>query len=352
MGTSISALLIISVLLTAVVVMFKANQIGAELLATANKNAAETMADKVGTRMEIHSKKTLKADYITGQKLFEAPTEDSNNRSDEKNCYQLLVGIPREGEITSDNRFDCYYFDADANSGYQPGDVVLRLTRIIQSPMLNEDRNWPYGTTKISLDFFGNNKAITGYDYGLNGSSNYFDLQNEVLTKDLEPTIPTGLPIQRVKVWSVTDARDAGSHSAHGGYQITLLIRGEPEAYVSAAQCIEHFVVTNAGDIAFTGLDFSQAMDIFVELEINNVSQGMKVPVKGTNPLSSEQWSYKIINDGYQEGMFNPGETLNLFINLDDDDGLYNGGMLTLVMPNGVVSKFKLGTSVCPGIEG
>ena len=33
--------------------MFKANQIGAELLAVANKNAAETIADKVSTKIEI-----------------------------------------------------------------------------------------------------------------------------------------------------------------------------------------------------------------------------------------------------------------------------------------------------------
>ena len=53
MGTSISALLIISVLLTAVVVMFKANQIGAELLAVANKSTAEIIADRVSTKIKI-----------------------------------------------------------------------------------------------------------------------------------------------------------------------------------------------------------------------------------------------------------------------------------------------------------
>ena len=100
MGTSISALLIISVLLTAVVVMFKANQIGAELLAVANKNAAETIADKVSTKIEITSTQDFKASYEDVTK---------HNVNDVEGCIRIYPGIARTGTLTVTNEIDCYW---------------------------------------------------------------------------------------------------------------------------------------------------------------------------------------------------------------------------------------------------
>ena len=58
MGSSIAALMVISVLLTAVVVMFRANQIGATLMANATRANAERVTDVANTRFEISSVST------------------------------------------------------------------------------------------------------------------------------------------------------------------------------------------------------------------------------------------------------------------------------------------------------
>ena len=85
MGSSISALLIISVLLTSVIVMFRSNQIGMNLLAEANRTAAEYRAEKLDSAFELTSEVSTLASY---------------NEVDALGCKPLFTGIPRQGQVT------------------------------------------------------------------------------------------------------------------------------------------------------------------------------------------------------------------------------------------------------------
>ena len=79
MGPSIAALIVISVLLTAVVVMFRANQIGATLLANATKANAERVTEIGNTKFEITSVSTS-TDWYSQAEDFDPPNAFGCNR--------------------------------------------------------------------------------------------------------------------------------------------------------------------------------------------------------------------------------------------------------------------------------
>jgi len=324
MGTSISALLIISVLLTAVVVMFKANQIGAELLAVANKSAAETIADRVSTKIEISSTQDFKDSY---------KEEKKHHLQDTEGCRPILPGIPRSGDITTTNSLDCYWFHADSQA-----EVTLTVNKVIGSPVPLANRT---GTnTKISVDYFPPGEVITA----TNASANkYKDLTNTTLRGqlvDLVSESSTEASPHRIKMWSY-----AGQVSANlGGYQVLITIGGAPAADLSTVACVTDFKIKNSGGTAFSSTQMEEKLDVFVVLNTAAGATDMKVPVKGNAPLQSSQWAYSISDDNYQVGIFNPGETITMTINLNDEPQV--AGTLLITLPNGVGTSYSF-PSIC-----
>ena len=313
MGTSISALLIISVLLTAVVIMFKANQIGAELLAVANKSTAEIIADRVSTKIEISSTQDFKDSY---------EEEEKHHLQDSEGCRQILPGIPRSGDITTTNSLDCYWFQADSQAK-----ATLTVDKVIGSPVPLAYRT---GTnTKISIDYFAPGEVITT----TNASSKFKDLSNTTLRGQLIDFVSessTEASPHRIKMWSYV-----GQVSANwGGYQILLTIEGIPAADPSTVACVTDFTIKNSGGTAFTTTQMEEKLDVFIVLNIAAGATDMKVPVKGSVPLQSNQWSYTISDDNYQVGVFNPGETITMKINLNSEPQV--AGTLLVTLPNGV----------------
>ena len=148
--------------------MFKANQIGAELLAVANKNAAETSADKVSTKIAITSTQDFKSSYQEMTK---------HNVNDVEGCKRIYPGIARTGILTVSNEIDCYWFLGPENATAR-----FALTKIIASPVETNRRNGGVGT-QVSLDYHGMGEIISndlgtwGDPYGdLNGAEYSFCL--------------------------------------------------------------------------------------------------------------------------------------------------------------------------------
>ena len=326
MGTSISALLIISVLLTAVVVMFKANQIGAELLAVANKNAAETIADRVNTKIEISSSQEFKASYDQMTK---------HNANDVEGCKRIYSGLSRQGTLTVTNEIDCYWFLAPVNATAR-----FALNKIIASPVETNKR--ANAETQVSLDYLGMGEEISNAPntYG----DPYTDLnQNEYhwTSNDFSLTgIATEADPYRFKIWSAT------IHQARneGGYQVLLDIDGVDSQDLSSVACVKDFKIKNTGGTAFTEAQIQDKLDIFVILNTDANSTVMKIPVKGNLPLQPNQWTYSITDDIYQSGIFNPGETISLNINANGEPSVE--GTLIVTLPNGVVTSYSF-PSIC-----
>ena len=113
MGPSIAALIVISVLLTAVVVMFRANQIGATLLANATKANAERVTEIGNTKFEITSVSTS-TDWYSQAEAVDPPNTFG--------CKPIVHGINRTGEITTADPYQCYWFNG---TNGEVGDVYL-----------------------------------------------------------------------------------------------------------------------------------------------------------------------------------------------------------------------------------
>ena len=323
MGTSISALLIISVLLTAVVVMFKANQIGAELLAVANKNAAETIADKVSTKIEIASTQDFKDFY---------EVQISHHASDAEGCRPILPGILRTGDITGANPMDCYWFEADSTA-----QITFTVNKIIGTPVPLGNRN---GTnTRVSIDYFAPGVMITTTNEGskfkdLSGTNLQGQLINPVTQSSTESSP------HRIKLWSY-DGNQSGNW---GGYQVLMTTQGVPSTDPSTVACVTDFKVKNIGGTAFDSAEIEEKLDIFIILNTDANNTAMKIPVKGTSPLQPNQWTYSIADDNYQTGIFNPGETMTLIVNLNGEPQV--SGTLLIALPNGVDSSYSF-PSIC-----
>ena len=327
MGTSISALLIISVLLTAVVVMFKANQIGAELLAVANKNAAETIADKVSTKIEIASTQDFKASYEVLTK---------HNPNDVEGCKRIYPGLARTGSLTVTNEIDCYWFLGPDNATAR-----FALSKIIASPV--EHSNRATGNTQISLDYLGMGAEISNAPnaYGdpftdLNrGEYHWNPLEDFNLTGTATETDP-----YRFKIWSAT----VHTPRNEGGYRVVLTIDGVETQDLSAVACVTDFKIKNTGGTAFDATEIEEKLDIFIILNTDANNTAMKIPVKGTSPLQPNQWTYSIADDNYQTGIFNPGETMTLIVNLNGEPQV--SGTLLIALPNGVDNSYSF-PSIC-----
>jgi hypothetical protein len=118
--------------------MFKANQIGAELLAVANKSTAEIIADRVSTKIEISSTQDFKDSY---------EEEEKHHLQDTEGCRPILPGITRSGEITTTNSLDCYWFQADSQA-----EATLTVDKVIDSRDISTPRDpWQYRATSFSV---------------------------------------------------------------------------------------------------------------------------------------------------------------------------------------------------------
>ena len=327
MGTSISALLIISVLLTAVVVMFKANQIGAELLAVANKNAAETIADKVSTKIEISSAQDFKASY-------EEVTE--HNPNDVEGCKRIYPGLARTGDLTVTNEIDCYWFLGPADATAR-----LKLNKIMTSPLEPGNRD-NGGNTQISVDYYGMGEVISNATDSWGDP--YQDLTGDIYSWVSPDFILTGTATEidpyRLKIWSATQITPRNE----GGYKVLLTIDGIETQDLSEVACVTDFKIKNTGGTAFDTAEIEEQLDIFVILNTDANNTAMKIPVKGTPPLQPNQWTYSIADDNYQTGTFNPGETMTLVVNLDGEPQV--SGTLLIALPNGVDNSYSF-PSIC-----
>jgi len=323
MGTSISALLIISVLLTAVVVMFKANQIGAELLAVANRNAAETIADKVSTKVEITSTQDFKDFY---------EVQTSHHANDSEGCRPILPGIARIGEITVANSMDCYWFEAVSTA-----QITFTVNKILGSPVPLQNRD---GTnTRVSIDYFAPGVRITTTNEG----SEYIDLSGTTVQRQLINPVSessTGSSPHRIKLWRY-DGTQAGNW---GGYQVLMTAEGVPSTDPSTVACVTDFKIKNTGGTSFGAAEIEEKLDIFIILNTDAANTDMKIPVKGTSPLQPNQWTYSIVDDNYQTGTFNPGETMTLVVNLNGEPQV--SGTLLIALPNGVDNSYSF-PSIC-----
>ena len=83
---------------------------------------------------------------------------------------------------------------------------------------------------------------------------------------------------------------------------------------------------------------------IFIILNTDANNTAMKIPVKGTSPLQPNQWTYSIADDNYQTGIFNPGETMTLIVNLNGEPQV--SGTLLIALPNGVDNSYSF-PSIC-----
>jgi len=326
MGTSISALLIISVLLTAVVIMFKANQIGAELLAVANKSAAETIADRVSTKIEISSTQDFKASYELATK---------HNPNDAEGCKPIYSGLSRQGILITTNEIDCFWF-----IGPEGATARFTLDKIMTSPVETDKR--ATGNSQVSLDYLGLGAEISNapQTYGnpytdLNPGNYHWESSGFTLTGASTEENP-----YRFKIWSATvhEARN------EGGYSVLLTIDGVDSIDLSAVACVKNFHWKNSGSTSFTVSQLEEKLDIFVILNTAAGATDMKVPVKGSVPLQSNQWTYSISDDNYQVGTFNPGESITMTINLNGE--LQVAGTLLVTLPNGVGTSHSF-PSIC-----
>ena len=108
--------------------------------------------------------------------------------------------------------------------------------------------------------------------------------------------------------------------------------------------CVTDFKVKNIGGTAFDSAEIEEKLDIFIILNTDANNTAMKIPVKGTSPLQPNQWTYSIADDNYQTGIFNPGETMTLIVNLNGEPQV--SGTLLIALPNGVDNSYSF-PSIC-----
>jgi hypothetical protein len=301
MGPSIAALIVISVLLTAVVVMFRANQIGATLLANATKANAERVTEIGNTKFEIISVSTS-TDWYSQAEDFDPPNAFG--------CKPIVHGINRTGEITAADPDQCYWFIGT------DGEVVdVRLYRSDTRP----------GSQRLSMDMYDPaSDPQVGYGF------DYFD--SPVDQKLISLTGGSGT--YRIKAWSIS--------GGEGHYTLKLVVNNPPA--FQPMTCVNYFHIENKGSAVFS--DFEK-MDVIANLDSNTTTfltrSGDLLP--GLN-----EWSVSIPatttidgivrnNDVFQQGILNTGEIMELRVNLSGYSD--ESGTIVVVFPNGVSSTKK-----------
>ena len=342
MGSSISALLIISVLLTSVVVMFRANQIGMDLLAGANRSAAQYRAEVVDSDFALTS---------------EITTLDSFNAEDEAGCKPIYEGVTRTGEITPANLYDCYWFDANtiANTKFK-----VNYMRNVGSDVGREN----YGDLDFvgfSLEHYRPGDAITPWNWG----SAYKDLIT--VTGDHEfnvTTSSTDISKHRLKIWYYRftknqiewdpDWPDAKKY--RGEYQITLSNIGGVD--LMNLQCVDKFRFKNMGRTTFPieAAYFLDAIDIFVKLIAMDGTETMTKLIRSDDLiLAGNEWHISLPdsisvegdmqpNDVYEPSVFNKNEIAEVTVKIN---GYANeSGTVVIIWPNGIKSAENF-SSLC-----
>ena len=311
MGPSIAALIVISVLLTAVIVMFRATQIGSTLMANATRANAVRVADVANTSFEITSVSTTTDWYEQAE-----PVNPPNGYG----CKPIVSGIERTGEVTAADPYQCYWFDG--NDGES---ATIKVTRIFQGELFNRG-----ASNKISLDLFD---PSSGPTLGNTASgSYYFDSYASVHEKNF--LLNRGSGKYRFKIWSIGQ-----SSTDHGAYHV-LFTKGSNPPLVSVG-CVEYFQITNAGLKAFSDLT-----DMDVMASIGTTTMTLLTETSSAIPGLNE-WSVTlpatttvdgivINNDVYEKGILNTGELLELRVKLAGYAS--ESGTVTVVFPNGVNS--------------
>ena len=301
MGPSIAALIVISVLLTAVVVMFRANQIGATLLANATKANAERVTEIGNTKFEITSVSTS-TDWYSQAEAVDPPNTFG--------CKPIVHGINRTGEITTADPYQCYWFNG---TNGEVVDVYLYRS------------NSRIGDDRLSMDMFGPTQDPRDRNMGNTGY--YFDSPTDSKTINLLQ----GTGIYRIKAWS---------YQREEGYYTLKLVVNNPPAF-QPMTCVNYFHIENKGSSVFSNFE---NMDVIANLDSNTTElltrSGDLLP--GLN-----EWSVSIPatttidgivrnNDVFQQGILNTGEIMELRVNLS----VYSdeSGTIVVVFPNGVSS--------------
>jgi len=308
-GPSIAALIVISVLLTAVIVMFRATQIGATLMANATRANAERVADVANTSFEISSVSTTTDWY-----------EQAETTPPGYGCKPIVSGIERTGEVTAVDPYQCYWFDA--NDGES---ATIKVTRIFQGELFNR------GTSNgISLDLFDPSSGPTSG----NAASGLYFFDSYAPVHEKNFLLNKGSGKYRFKIWSY-----GGSATDHGAYYV-LVTKGNNPPLVSV-DCVESFQITNNGSKSFSNL---AGMDVIASI-------GTTTMTRLTETLSetpgANEWSVTlsatttvdgivINNDVYEKGILNTDELLELRVKLVDYAS--ESGTVTVVLPNGVSS--------------
>ncbi len=312
MGSSISALLIISVLLTSVIVMFRSNQIGMNLLAEANRTAAEYRAEKLDSAFELTSEVSTLASY---------------NEVDALGCKPLFTGIPRQGEVTGTDPYQCYWFDAPAGLNFQINYVRDFLTEMGRS-----------ASNRLSLDYYGVGENVTATNFG----SEYIDSLSRFGSLDVTSlTNSTDTNKHHLKVWSY-----ASNGDYHGKYSVD--ITHGVAVNLSDFQCVDKFRLKNVGQTSFPvgSMYFSEKIDIFIQLRPANQPETFLKLNKSLNATpGNDEWSFVLpatitengiqqSNDQYEPSILNNNETMQISIKLNN----YNKepGTLIVIWPNGL----------------
>ena len=318
MGSSISALLIISVLLTSVIVMFRSNQIGMNLLAEANRNAAEYRSEKLDSAFELSSEITTLSSY---------------NEVDAQGCKPLYTGIMRKGQIGPGNKWDCYWFDGPTASSFD-----IDYFRNIVSTMNRTSEN------RLSFDYYHVGSPVTETNEG--PDSNFEDVSDSAGSISFTTTTTSDLNNKHhLKVWYFGDASNPiGTH--RGKYSITLDFGDAVD--LSTVQCVDKFRLKNLGQSSFPVESpyFLDNVDVFVQLRPANQPEVMtKLTRSDSNILGNNEWVITLPetisingtqepNDVYEPSIFNSSEVLQLSTKLNN----YNqeSGTLILIWPNGL----------------
>ena len=318
MGPSIAALIVISVLLTAVVVMFRANQIGATLLANATKANAERVTEIGNTKFEITSVSTS-TDWYSQAEAVDPPNTFG--------CKPILYGIKREGEIKATDPYQCYWFDGE------DGDVVdIQVSRLFQGTNFGDRLRTG---NVISLDLFIPGEDPRGTTYGFAWLDMNWPTDDHVKTITLNQSGK-----YRFKLWRAS--QPDFSTGDHGIYYVKVNIGNKISSNQSS--CVSNFRIVNQGSAVFS--DFEN-MDVIANLDSNTTTfltrSGDLLP--GLN-----EWSVSIPatttidgivknNDVFQQGILNTGEIMELRVNLSGYSD--ESGTIVVVFPNGVRSTKK-----------
>ncbi|MFL2803907.1 MAG: hypothetical protein ACJ0BB_03260 [Dehalococcoidia bacterium] len=314
MGSSISALLIISVLLTSVVVMFRSNQIGMNFLAEANRAAAEYRSEKLESAFDLNAG---------------ISTLQSFNSVDAQGCKPLYSGINREGQISPASTFQCYWFDAPAGTNFS-----IDFERGYLSPM---NRTTP---VRLSFDYFNVGTNVTPTNEGDGG---FEDETTRTGTVNFSTTTTSDANNKHhLKIWSF----GANSTSHYGKYSIKLNLGDAVN--LSTIQCVEEFRLENISAATFPvgSVYFLDKIDVFVQLRPENGGEIFtKLSRSDSATLGNDEWFLNLSktiniegvekpNDTYEPSIFNTNEILEISIKLNN----YNqeSGSFILVWPNGL----------------